>query len=198
MAKYSVKVIAGEFMKENTQFNAFVSNNEMNLKTFNPANSIDKNIDPECWRKYINKVDLIEETRSKDTFKIAGRTIVGSALLGVPGAIIGAASTKDDVKLNILVTYADGKRDLIECTEHIYKLLIQEQIRNTLRKDDVKLENPRNKPAFLAPSTPYLSKLERERKKLMKQQSKDFDKKLRIAIYTFIFLCGIGLYLLIA
>ncbi|MEJ9114186.1 hypothetical protein LAV76_15530 [Bacillus paramobilis] len=198
MAKYSAKVIAGEFMKENTQFNAFVSNNTMNLKTFNPANSIDKNIDPERWRLYIRKVDLIDESRSKDTFKIAGRTILGSALLGTPGAIIGAASTKEDVICNILVTYKDGKRDLIECTEHIYKLLKQEQFKNALVKDDVELENPRNKPDFLASATPYLSKLERERNKQIKEDMKNFDKKLRIAIYTCIFLCGIGFYLLIA
>lgn len=198
MAKYSAKVIVGEFMKENTQFNAFVSNNEMNLKTYNPINSIDRGIDPERWRKYIRKVDLIDESRTKDTFKIAGRTIVGSALLGTPGAIIGAASTKEDIVYNILITYKDGKRDLIECTEHIYKLLKQEQFKNSLEKDNVELENPRNKPSFLTPSTPYYSKLERERKKQIKQDMKNFDKKLRIAIYTFIFLCGIGLYLLIA
>lgn len=197
MAKYSAKVIAGEFMKENTQFNAYISNDSMSLNVYNPIYPSSTNIDPERWRQYINKVDLIDEKRSKDTFKIAGRTILGSALLGTPGAIIGAASTNEDVICNILVTYKDGKRDLIECTEHIYKLLKQEQFKNALIKDDVELDNPRNKPSYLDPSTPYLSKLERERKKHIKATQNSSFYKLIAVTCGFIFIFGIGLYLLL-
>ncbi|EOS8268457.1 hypothetical protein ABTI76_001031 [Bacillus cereus] len=197
MAKYSAKVIAGEFMKENTQFNAFISNNTMNLNAYNPIYPSSTKIDPERWRQYINKVELIDENKSKDTFKIAGRTIIGSALLGTPGAIIGAASTNEKVEYTILVTYMDGKRDLIECTEHIYKLLKQEQFKNALEKDNLELESPRKKPNFLTPSTPYYSKLERERNKYIKESQNSSFYKLIAFVCGIVFVFGIGLYLLL-
>ncbi|MEJ9111506.1 hypothetical protein LAV76_01905 [Bacillus paramobilis] len=183
-------------MKENTQFNAFVSNNTMNLNAYNPIYPSSTNIDAERWRQYINKVDLIDENRSKDTFKIAGRTILGSALLGTPGAIIGAASTNEDVICNILVTYKDGKRDLIECTEHIYKLLKQEQFKNALIKDNVELddhtENNTNDN-----SGPRYTPSEEVQQILANREQDKAENKILFSIFGVIFVLGIGLYLLL-
>ncbi|HDX9638998.1 TPA: hypothetical protein ACGXMH_001319 [Bacillus mobilis] len=196
MPKYSAKVVAGEFMKENTQFNAFVSNNTMNLNAYNPIYPSSTNIDAERWRQYINKVDLIDENRSKDTFKIAGRTILGSALLGTPGAIIGAASTKEDVICNILVTYKDGKRDLIECTEHIYKLLKQEQFKNALIKDNVELDDY-NSNSTNDTSGPRYTPSEEVQQILANREQDKAENKILFSIFGVIFVFGIGLYLLL-
>ncbi|MEB9507240.1 hypothetical protein P4J13_25245 [Bacillus anthracis] len=195
MAKYSAKVIAGEFMKEHTQFNAFISNNRMNLNTYNPIHSSDRGIDPERWRKYIRRVDVIDESRSKDTFKIAGRTIVGNALLGTSGAIIGVASTNEKVEYNILVTYMDGKRDLIECTEHIYKLLKQEQFKNALIKDNVELDdyNGNN----IDNSSPMYTPSEEVQQILETREQEKEENKILFIIFAVIFVFGIGLYLLL-
>ncbi|PEU05835.1 hypothetical protein [Bacillus sp. AFS019443] len=136
MAKYSARVIAGELMKENTQFNAYYQLGQFYLNTYNPTQYRGNKFDPERWREYIRKVELITEERLHSMKSLAGRTLVGNAILGTPGAIIGAvsASDKKKVKMRVLITYMDGKRDLIECTEHIYNLLKEEEIKNSFEE----------------------------------------------------------------
>ncbi|MES5956114.1 hypothetical protein QCI42_22555 [Bacillus fungorum] len=197
MAKYSAKVIAGEFMKEHTQFNAFISNNRMNLNTYNPIHSSGRGIDPERWRKYIRRVDVIDESKSKDTFKIAGRTIIGSALLGTPGAIIGAASTSEKVEYNILVTYMDGKRDLIECTEHIYKLLKQEQFKNALEKDNVKLDDGTTQTNTVNYRSPRYTPSEDMKRIIAEVEHEKEENKFLIGCFAVMLIFGIILYLLL-
>ena len=79
---------------------------------------------------YLNKstvenYEVVTDEKQKSMISGVARGVVGGALLGGVGAIVGATSAKNKGIYTISVQFKDGKRSLIEVDDKIYKAIVQ-------------------------------------------------------------------------
>lgn len=82
-------------------------------------------VNHEKWKRSISKVEIVNETNTKNVKDVIFRGTVGSVALGGVGAIGGAMSAKSDTTFNVMVTYLNNQLDLIECDIRLYTKLSQ-------------------------------------------------------------------------
>lgn len=79
---------------------------------------------------YLNKstvenYEVVTDEKQKSMISGVARGVVGGALLGGVGAIVGATSAKNKGIYTIAIQFKDGKRSLIEVDDKIYKAIVQ-------------------------------------------------------------------------
>lgn len=84
-------------------------------------------IEKQRKRETIKKVIIISNNSEKSTGSAAGRAIVGGALFGLAGLVVGASTAKNKNYITFLVEYEDSHRETynVEINSPLYKKLIE-------------------------------------------------------------------------
>lgn len=73
----------------------------------------------------VEAYELVTDEHKKSAASGIARGLVGGALLGGVGMIVGANSAKEKGIYQVAIQFKDGKKSLIEIDDNIYKQLIK-------------------------------------------------------------------------
>lgn len=79
----------------------------------------------ELSKKNISNYAIIEQKNSTDKGSTLTRGLVGGAIFGVAGAIVGSSTAKTNAINTISIRFIDGKDFTIEIDDNKYKILMQ-------------------------------------------------------------------------
>lgn len=84
-------------------------------------------IEKKKQRETIKKVIIISNNSEKSAGSATGRAIVGGALFGLAGLVVGASTAKNKNYITFLVEYEDSHRETynVEINSPLYKKLIE-------------------------------------------------------------------------
>ena len=115
MAKAKNKVIAGDYM--NGSIKSFLGSIQITVPLHFGV--------IEVSRKTVSSIEVIDGEHSRATSSVIARGLIGGAIAGPAGALIGGATTKVRGVYQVAIAFKDGKRSLVEVDEDLYKRLIK-------------------------------------------------------------------------
>ena len=112
------QILAGDFPK-NAQINLVLGSVVLTA----PASFKSKAVSIKFNKDSVEKVELQKDQESIDKKSAVSRALIGGALLGGVGAVLGARTAKDKHAYKVAITLKDGKRLLAVLDQKTYEAL---------------------------------------------------------------------------